>query len=138
MRVSDWTLLQPEIYTTYAIEPQALAFSPRGTLLVAGGGPHVSMWSVESGSNVWQTVGNSYAIHSVAFSSCGDLVAVGGGESIVWPPLDAAIRILSAQDGRLVRTLEGHNGRVSAVQFSNDGLDQFNSVAGNSRSHVGC
>lgn len=50
---------------------------------------------------------------SLSFSISGNILASGGGDSLV--------NIFSIEDRREIKTIKTHNGYVKAVQFSEDG-----------------
>jgi WD40 repeat protein len=57
--------------------------------------------------------GHAFAVHSVAFSPDGGLIASAGAEGTV--------KLWRAADGALLRTLTGHEGDVNGVAFSPNG-----------------
>jgi WD40 repeat protein len=57
--------------------------------------------------------GHAFAVHSVAFSPDGGLIASAGAEGTV--------KLWRAADGALLRTLTGHDGDVNGVAFSPNG-----------------
>jgi WD40 repeat protein len=62
---------------------------------------------------VWMQGGHAFAVHSVAFSPDGGLIASAGAEGTV--------KLWRAADGALLRTLTGHDGDVNGVAFSPNG-----------------
>jgi WD40 repeat protein len=62
---------------------------------------------------VWMQGGHAFAVHSVAFSPDGGLIASAGAEGTV--------KLWRAADGALLRTLTGHEGDVNGVAFSPNG-----------------
>jgi WD40 repeat protein len=62
---------------------------------------------------VWMQGGHAFAVHSVAFSPDGGLIASAAAEGTV--------KLWRAADGALLRTLTGHDGDVNGVAFSPNG-----------------
>src|SRR5207249_3633658 len=91
----------------------ALAFSPDGKQLVAGGDNPgvVSMWSLPSGTRTWTSAQHTQAVTSLAFSRDGRLLATASQ--------DRTVRFWNPANGALLRKLEFEN-PVLAVAFSPD------------------
>jgi WD40 repeat protein len=62
---------------------------------------------------VWMQGGHAIAVHSVAVSPSGELIASAGA--------DGTVKLWRMSDGALLRTLTGHEGDVNGVAFSPDG-----------------
>jgi len=62
---------------------------------------------------VWMQGGHAIAVHSVAVSPSGELIASAGA--------DGTVKLWRAADGALLRTLTGHDGDVNGVAFSPNG-----------------
>ncbi|MFH1194966.1 MAG: TIR domain-containing protein [bacterium] len=58
-------------------------------------------------------LGNSAGVYAVAFHKDGNFTAAAGGDGI--------LRIYDINDGKLIRTLEGHQSSVNSVAFSPNG-----------------
>jgi WD40 repeat protein len=111
---------------TFVVQP--LAFSPDGSLL-AGFCPQparspvpdpredkprweMRLWDLKPGQLRWVTrLGER--VESLAFSPRGDLLAAGG---------EGRITLLDTQEGRQIRTLEGHDAGVPALAFDGSRL----------------
>lgn len=72
----------------------------------------VRLWDAK-GSRLVSDLGHAGGLRSAEFSPDGSAVATGGE--------DAAFRLWSAGDGRLLQTFRGHSGPVHSVHFSADG-----------------
>jgi WD40 repeat protein len=62
---------------------------------------------------VWMQGGHAIAVHSVAVSPSGELIASAGA--------DGTVKLWRMSDGALLRTLTGHEGDANGVAFSPDG-----------------
>jgi|GEM_PF-3152650 len=62
---------------------------------------------------VWMQGGHAIAVHSVAVSPSGELIASGSG--------DSTVKLWRATDGELQRTLTGHDAGLTSVAFSPNG-----------------
>ncbi len=90
----------------------ALAFSPDGSLLAAGGYRVVKLWKRPHNLRKW-TASLSEKPTALAVNRAGSLIAVATG--------DRTIRLLPASGGAAVRKLIGPAGPIAALQFSMDG-----------------
>ncbi len=93
-----------------------VAFSPDSKTLAAGIGRNVYLWKVDDGELQLILNGHTNSINSLAYSPDGEFLASGS--------LDGSIRLWSAMDGTLLRTLKlgGWYGNwVNSVAFSADG-----------------
>lgn len=92
----------------------AIAFAPRGDLIITGGGDGTArVWDVRSGEPRQILRGHAGGVRAVAFSPAGKLVVTGGK--------DGTARVWDVQSGRQTLRLEGHTGPISTVAFSPDG-----------------
>ncbi len=100
-----------------------LAFSPDGKLIAAGGyDGHLRLWECASGKKVFDVTAQPppppkmtvpvNVLWSLAFSPDGKLIAAGGSDTRV---------DLFGIDGKLVRSLPGHTGTVTALAFHPSG-----------------
>lgn len=92
----------------------ALAVSPDGAIVAAGGGAErVSLYNAKTGGRIRDLDGNATSAWHLAFSPDGQLLAVAcQGNSV---------RVWETATGVLRKTFEGHTGPVTCVQFSPDG-----------------
>ena len=92
---------------------ESVAFGPTGRFLVSGGDDdHVIVWSTQP-VLLQRTFRESSGVTSVAFSRGGEVIADGTGAGTV--------TLRSADTGRTLRTLAGHDGAVQSVALSPDG-----------------
>jgi WD40 repeat protein len=102
-----------------------LAFSPDGgQFLSASDDKTMILWDVESSEAVHRFVSPTDAISSAAFSPDGKLLA-GGFGTYRYPAegeyLDHNIHLWDAATGEEILQMVGHEGAVTALQFSPDG-----------------
>ena len=104
-------------------------FSRDGKSLLTGGGEpsrsgNLKLWNVETGELVWSTDnGHSDTIVAGSFSYDGELIATAG--------TDKFVRLFSAVDGKLIRSMEGHTAHVLGVSWLADGSTVASSGADN-------
>ena len=99
----------------------AITFSPDGLLLAAIGGEDraLRVWNTETGDlkyqvSLYEGISPNLSIgSSLAFNPAGNLLAVGEDEHL---------RILDADSGELLYSLEKHTARISKIVFSSDGV----------------
>lgn len=99
----------------------ALAFAPDGKTLASGNFSGTAcLWDVTAGRLLYCVPANGKApatgialppneVLSVAFSPDGKQIAVGG--------TDATVHLLSAPDGKVIRSLAGHGAPITSVAF---------------------
>jgi hypothetical protein len=113
-------------------QPQALSFSPNGTLLV-GVDLTLRAWDVGTGTERWRVIagappqngglGVEYGT-SVCFSPNGKSVAVGVflGETAAKNSVASSVFLLDAETGRVRAQFEGHREPVLSLSYSPCGL----------------
>jgi RNA polymerase sigma factor (sigma-70 family) len=92
---------------------KALAFSPDGRMLTAGGDETIPLWEAATGKEVRRLAGHEGWAGPVAFSPDGRTLASGGA--------DRVIRLWDLATGRELRRLLGHRNVISGLVFSPDG-----------------
>ncbi len=97
----------------------ALAFNPDGSLLATGDGEpsrsgHLKVWKISGRSLLWAVDdAHSDTLSDIQFSHDGKYIATAG--------TDKFVRLFAVEDGKLVRSLEGHTGHVLGVGWQADG-----------------
>jgi len=100
--------------TLHTKPPNALAFSPDGTVLAAcSPAGTVRLWDAVKGHALAVLKGHSGNIHTIAFSP--------DGETLASCSSDKAVRLWEVASGRAWAVLEGHSGDVRTIAFSPDG-----------------
>jgi WD40 repeat protein len=107
----------------------ALDFNPDGTLLAAGGGDptrsgEIKVWEVGKGMHV-RTIGglHSDTVFGLRFSPDGTKLASAGA--------DKFLKVSRADDGKEIRSFEGHTNHVLAVDWKSDGTQLVTGGADN-------
>lgn len=95
----------------------AVAFSPDGRLLAAGGYSQVTIWDVAEVKPIKTLTGVLGTVNDLRFSPDGQLLAVAGGQ----PSAKGDLRLFRTDDWQLAATLPGHDDVVFGVAFSPDG-----------------
>ncbi len=94
----------------------ALAFSPDSKRLISGSWDKTAIiWDLGSRQQVLRLSGHPGSVRAVAFSSDGDRAVTGNGE-------DAAVRLWSAADGRLIAEMTEHRKRLPANWIGEGGV----------------
>jgi len=92
----------------------ALAFSPDGKLLAAGGsGGTVGLWNPHTGKRLRVFNGHSAEITAMAYSPVGNVFASASQ--------DKTVRLWQPRTGKCLRLFDGHDDEVTSVSFSPDG-----------------
>ncbi len=117
-RLSDPSLNELEIYKdkqgiAHLDLVQSLTFSPNGLLLASGGYRVVKLWQRPDYNSPAETyTGGFQSFSTVAVSSDGQRVAAAGKDQV--------IRIWDRKQGRLIKTLVGHQNSVTKIFFTAD------------------
>ena len=113
-----------------------LVFSPDGKTLAGGGSAatpgHLRLWDASNGQLIREAPAHGTGIAALAWSPQGTLVATTGDDlddagasdpdaSDASPSTARVVKLWSAADGTLFKTLTGHEDIVSSVAFSPDG-----------------
>lgn len=108
-----------KILKTPAPDITAAALRGDGKSLATGGSDQrLYLWDLPSGDRRGDVIsGPSQGARALALSPDGQFLAAAFG--------DHSIRIFRIEDGRLVKTLEGHNGLVRTLLFHPDGRTLF-------------
>lgn len=92
---------------------RAIAYSPDGTLMVAGGFDKiVALWDIAREEEIRRLGGEHMAL-SIAFNPNGKIFAIGTTGN--------TIELWSVTSGKIQKVLRGHTGWVTAVAYSPDG-----------------
>ncbi len=101
-------------------ELAALAISPNGQVLVAGGGIWtipakgiLAAWDLPTGQPLWSLAGDLAGVWCLAFAP--------DGKSLALACLDGTIRLCDPVTGRTLSVFRGHQDRVIGVAFTPDG-----------------
>ena len=103
-----------EVGTIVARGAEAIAFSPDGGSLYAGGTYGVSVYDAAGGELQRGFGGVSQSAHRFALSAGGTLLASGG-------TFDEPMTLWEADSGRQLRTFPGHSGGINSLALSPDG-----------------
>lgn len=91
----------------------SIAFSPDGTLLIAGTEKGtIKIWELTTGNEIRTITGLSDFVHSIAISPDGTLIASASNDML---------QIWELSTGQEVRSLSGHSAIIQGVMFSPDG-----------------
>jgi WD40 repeat protein len=97
----------------HAGEVLALAFSPRGDMLVSGGQDRaVRIWNIGDGSQQEPLRTRAGDVRAIAYGGGGKFMAVAGGDGVA--------RVWDGVSGRVLRVLPAQRGSIDAVAFSPD------------------
>jgi WD40 repeat protein len=99
--------------------PDAMAYSPDGTLVALGGSGGAQIFKVATGAFVSCLPTSAGQVNSLAFSPDGKTLAVGGSENAYSP--GPVLELWNVSTGKLIKTLASSAGIVDSVTFSPDG-----------------
>jgi len=111
-----WDLDRDDALTRWHLpEPgYRMAYAPDGDrLLTASYEGDVDLWDASDAVHLWTATHELEDVRGLDFSPNGEMVAIVGSP--------AHAQLHAADDGRLLRRLEGHDGAVWGVDFSPDG-----------------
>ena len=93
----------------------SVAWNPDGNTLAIGLGEPggLGVWNVSTRQSVWRMPTHAEGPRQVVWSDNGQLIASAGGDRVA--------QVWSADSGKLLQTLKGHQFPVSSVAFSPDG-----------------
>ena len=91
---------------------RALAFSPDGKTLAAGGDPDIHLWSIPSGAALGRLAGHTGKLWALAFDGTGNRLASGGS--------DKTVRLWDVSRRQQLLRLDAGE-RVRAVAFTSSG-----------------
>ena len=115
-RLTDPALLKSGIYSQPGVADldliQSLAFNPDSSLLASGGYRTIKLWRRTSGEQM-------LAIDKLATDS--PLAASSDGKHAAVADANNAIRLIDTSNGHTLKTLTGHSGKITALDFSSDG-----------------
>jgi sugar lactone lactonase YvrE len=95
----------------------AVAVSPDGRLLAAGGGDGaVTLWSLPEGKVLGTLLKGLINLNALAFAPDGRTLAAG-----YFGALSYEVKLVSVPDGALLKSLKGFHSGVTSVVISNDG-----------------
>jgi len=83
--------------TSMASGARAVAFSPDGTLLAAGGSDSIQMWQTSNWQPVWSCASETVGINALSFSPNGTFLVFGREDGTVgrmWNPMAAPVQLL--------------------------------------------
>jgi WD40 repeat protein len=108
-----------KILKTPAMDITAMAMRRDGKSLATGGSdPRLYLWDLPSGERRGYVISSpTPGARALALSPDGQYLAAAFN--------DQSIRVFRIEDGRLVKTLEGHNGLIRALLFDPDGRTLF-------------
>jgi WD40 repeat protein/predicted Ser/Thr protein kinase len=94
---------------------RCLAADPRGSFLAAGDGHgNLRVWETPGNSPRFTAAAHQLWVSAVAVSGDGQLIATAGGE-------DSRVRLWNAGTGAALRSLDGHEGEITAIAFQPGG-----------------
>ncbi|MEI7635746.1 MAG: caspase family protein [Syntrophus sp. (in: bacteria)] len=100
----------------------SVAFSPDGRHILSGKkSGELVLWDTVSGKKIRRFIGQAAAVVSIALSSDGRYVLVGGGILADGTKHDPILRLWDLMSGKDIRSFAGHSEYVTSVAISPDG-----------------
>jgi len=113
--ITVWDLASGEqlrVFEGHSAKINSMAITPDGKLLISGGADRVFIvWDVASGEPIYTSEPQSAAITAVAISRDGRYAA---------ETAEGGVTVWDLQSKQILRNFLGHQGNVSALQFSAD------------------
>ena len=102
----------------------AVVFAPDGRSVVSASRDRtIKVWDIDGGREMRTLIGHDDWVNALAVSPDGAMIASGSGRQTIPAPTrkDNTIRLWDSSTGNEVRKLDGHEGPISALDFSPDG-----------------
>jgi WD40 repeat protein len=102
-------------------EINALALAPDGRMALVASNSELSLWNLQTRTEVRRFDGKMIGIRALAFSLDGQRALAGGGGSQGGQPVDTEVRCYDVQSGRELGRSPPHPDSLTAVAFTPDG-----------------
>ncbi len=112
-------VIHPDPPANYArpVPILALAFSPDGRELAAGGYHEITIWNPSDGTLLRRIKNMPQQVQALSFNHDGSVLAVCGGT----PGRSGEAKLVNPKDGTIIKTLAGTTDFLLALSFSPDG-----------------